>query len=143
VIARSVRKQDQQRKALGFQIQMGNPLQKSDSQEPRVQDRLRSKFGMDNFSCSHRCLLSQASLVRGTLVLVTPARPAAFTCFVSLASYLSCGFPCPNSAPLCTSGPFLHLLQSRGELSFLPRPEEEVVRCVSLESSDETCQKLC
>jgi hypothetical protein len=37
---------------------------------------------IDNFSCSHRCLLTEVIVVRGASVLVTPSRPATLLLYL-------------------------------------------------------------
>lgn len=54
-------------------------------------------------------------LVRGALVLITPARPAYVTFFRSFASYVRL---CPSSDRPCTSGPSLHLPLTTSEWTF-------------------------
>jgi hypothetical protein len=52
-----------------------------------VQGKLRPKWEMDNFFCSHRCLLTEVMVVRGAFGVLAPARPASST-YVFFALFL-------------------------------------------------------
>ena len=62
-----------------FLGRLGNRLRREESRKLRARGELRSEWEIDNFSCSHRCTSVRATLVRGALVLVTPARPATLS----------------------------------------------------------------
>jgi hypothetical protein len=42
-----------------------------------TREKLRPEWEMDNFFCSHRCLLAEVMVVRGASVFQAPARPAS------------------------------------------------------------------
>jgi hypothetical protein len=81
-----------------------NRRRREESKALRARGELRGEWEMDNFSCSH-CCTSGATLVRGALVLIAPARPATQDSdfFVRLALLLF--FPWPQYFVLLYSFP--------------------------------------
>jgi hypothetical protein len=83
--------------------------------ESHAMHSLRVRLEPDNFSCSHRCT-SGATLVRGALVLATPARPASLPVLGLGTLFVLSGLaPAPKSCGL--------VLPELGHAFFRPEPD--------------------
>jgi hypothetical protein len=98
--------------------------------------KLRPEWEMDNFFCSHRCLLTEVMLVRGASVLVAPARPATLLALLSPTSATS-------STPVVAGLVFLDYLNVFLRPKSNLHPADELkIRCRNLLLPDPTMQSI-
>src|SRR5260370_42491572 len=105
-----------------------------------VQGKLRPKWEMDNFFCSHRCLLTEVMVVRGASGVLAPARSGCIPSCVFAASYVRLY---PSSARLCTPAPSLCLPLTTSERTFHLPTEWAGSELFFLSSNDEEYRSQC